>query len=248
MTRGQRRVWLALEEQKRRRARAGASVPPVSLRSGLAAYWDLDETDATGWLPRADKLGLTPVVAGATPILSGPGIRNLGAVFTGGQGLIGSASRVSVAADFSLSLWVYVSNCDNWQIAFNLYESDSDTDCFQVQGLVPVGDAGGAVSGSLFGVDGGFVTAWLPVNQWHHLVVTMQDNLMSFYHNGGLVDAATVSAGSRVMPDQVRIGAGSSIYGWVGPIDEVGFWSRALTASEAVRLYNNGSGLAYDQF
>jgi hypothetical protein len=243
-----RRGWLAWFLQKRRRARAGVVTSPVTLRTGLAAYWDLNEVDDEGWLSRSDKLGMTPVAAYDTPIVSGPGILNLGAVYTGERGLLGDAARLSVAADFSLSIWLYLVNYAAAQAAFQLYDSVADAECFQLWCDAPYGETGGNVYCVLDGVGGGSTLAWLPVNLWHHLVVAVNGNTLSLYANGGLADTVTLSAAPRPTADQVQIGARSNGYGWLGSIDEVGFWNRGLTADEVAQLYNNGSGLAYEMF
>ncbi len=78
---------------------------------------------------------------------------------------------------------------------------------------------------------------------WNHLVLTYDGSTVTGYLNG--VSVGTVaSSGSGT----VNLTSGFTIYG--GAVsntinDEVGVWSRALTADEVSQIYNSGRGNAY---
>ncbi|MFC1806347.1 LamG domain-containing protein [Planctomycetota bacterium] len=87
-------------------------------------------------------------------------------------------------------------------------------------------------------------------DEWHHVVVTYDKNdggLKLFFNNGfvtswpefvGNVDGSAASALTLGLarPDNQKWGD------FDGLIDEVGVWSRALTADEIAYLYNGGDG------
>ena len=75
------------------------------------------------------------------------------------------------------------------------------------------------------------------------------------YINGSLensrspVNVTTVKVGS---PANVKMGAADKFAGltgtsiaWDGLIDEFGYWSKPLTATEVTKLYNGGSAIPY---
>jgi hydrogenase maturation factor HypE len=80
------------------------------------------------------------------------------------------------------------------------------------------------------GVNG---TAAVPTNAWTHLALTYDGNTMRLFVNG--VQASSIAAGSPVLAsaNAFRIG-GNSSWGeyFVGLIDEVRVYNRALTANE----------------
>ena len=85
-------------------------------------------------------------------------------------------------------------------------------------------------------------------NQWHFLVGTYNSTTAAIYLDGALMNSTTGSYSPFTPSNNFYIGwddyntAMDRFYN--GTIDEVGIWSRALTASEVQQLYNNGSGLA----
>lgn len=89
-----------------------------------------------------------------------------------------------------------------------------------------------------------FQDVW--TGNWFHLAVTFNGTNARFYVNGTLQDSDDSGSASFSTDDFYKIGQddlGSRFYD--GRIDELGFWTRALTADEVLELYNNGSALAY---
>jgi hypothetical protein len=85
----------------------------------------------------------------------------------------------------------------------------------------------------------------------HHIlcVKNTASNKYYLYVNGSLVAQATISINYVASNLETRIGSiGNGSVGYspfVGIIDEVGLWNRALTAAEALDLYNAGAGKQY---
>ncbi len=92
-------------------------------------------------------------------------------------------------------------------------------------------------------------TSAIQVNQWTHAALTWdtQTDLLKLYING--VEVATVATPNATIAHLVdtdsytRIGAldgATASTAYNGAMDELGFWSRALTASEITNIYNSG--------
>lgn len=87
-------------------------------------------------------------------------------------------------------------------------------------------------------------------NNWHHIVATASDaaNQVYFYKDGVQLTptsgatVGTLSSGNSTNPTRFGYSAAGA---WIGDMDELGFWSRALAPSEVLELYNGGAGLTY---
>jgi hypothetical protein len=99
----------------------------------------------------------------------------------------------------------------------------------------------------------GHVSYFLPDNKWHMFTFVwrgasspMLTNSLAFIDGTNYaVDAygefeEEPGTFTSILNDTpVKIFAG----GWLGTVDELGFWSRALTAGEVSTLFNNGAGV-----
>ena len=89
--------------------------------------------------------------------------------------------------------------------------------------------------------------------QWHHAVVTYDGtSIVRLYIDGVQVASTSTSSLPEVNKHPLRIGSDSRIVDddlFIGNIDEVGIWDRALTTTEIANLKNSGtvttSGLVY---
>jgi hypothetical protein len=84
-------------------------------------------------------------------------------------------------------------------------------------------------------------------NTWNHVLVSYNGaGAVSFYINGVFDSTKSASFVNSVSSNIIRIGAyqGGLLY-FNGVIDELGVWSRALTATEVTELYNAGAGKQY---
>lgn len=92
-------------------------------------------------------------------------------------------------------------------------------------------------------VDTGIVAS---TNTWYHVVVVFNSTTnVDIYVNGTATNtSATVFVAGSL--SKFAIGAlarGTPIQPYSGIADEIGFWTRALTASDVTQLYNGGVGL-----
>ena len=87
----------------------------------------------------------------------------------------------------------------------------------------------------------------LTVGTWYHIVATFDGTYSKIYLNGVLKDTHNFGATTIVTDVANKILIGQE--GWAnyfnGVIDEVGIWSKALSLTKVVKLYNQGDGLAY---
>lgn len=88
----------------------------------------------------------------------------------------------------------------------------------------------------------------ISTNVWYHLVSTYTSGNLNIYINGSLDKNYVNPTGNLIsVSDGLHIGHEDA---WIneyffGIIDEIGIWSRALSAAEVAALYNGGAGLAY---
>lgn len=93
----------------------------------------------------------------------------------------------------------------------------------------------------------------LSATTWYYVVLTYDGSTVRGYVNAGTPQtvASSGSGGGSGMPSLFSIssgqdgGSGNPNYFCDAIIDEVGVWSRALSAGEITSLYNGGSGLQY---
>lgn len=97
----------------------------------------------------------------------------------------------------------------------------------------------------------------IAVNTWYHIVLVHTDGSTPIIYINGSAAALTFStlnqgsATPTVLWGNEPPGIGDDAqsydyHNWtVGKIDEVAFWDRALTSTEAATLYNSGAGLQY---
>ena len=93
-----------------------------------------------------------------------------------------------------------------------------------------------AVNILLGGVYGGSTGYSLPLNQWSHLSLVIDNGRISFYANGILIQSFISSV--AVPSGSFSIGGESGSSGFLGYIDEVRFWSKPLSQCE-IQTYMN---------
>jgi len=85
-------------------------------------------------------------------------------------------------------------------------------------------------------------------NNFHHIagIKNTTDNKYYLYVNGVLVSQDTITVNFVPISLSTTIGSlGPSYASFLGKIDEVGLWDRALTPTEVTELYNSGAALQY---
>ena len=222
-----------------------SSAPATStspLAANLVSYWKLDETsgnasDATGnGCTLTNNNGTTPYSAGiinngAAPNISGTGqyLNNL------------NFSNAVKGVPMTVSGWMNVASGGSQMIGIRAPDSDN-TQAW-------IAWAPGNYVNARYGKASAMITTNLPTaGAWHFFALTDNGTAVTLYIDGVSQATANYSGYFSGTNRPFTIGNGgdkdpTSYY--AGKVDEVGVWSRALSAAEVIQLYNAGKGLAY---
>jgi len=214
-------------------------VASAALTDNLMGYWDLD-TDSTDSTAGAHDGTDTSVSYSST-----------GAVISGAVQCGGNPARVIIAdhADFNgttaitMNGWVTFSNTTGQQIMFA--KADSALNAYMYMAKSATHHLSASVDTDVHNTVG---TATLTDSVLYMWTVTYDGTTLKLYLNGAS-DATDITYSAALTPGTgglgiCRLGDYSTQY-LIGAVDEVGFWSRALTDAEITSLYNAGAGFAY---
>jgi hypothetical protein len=90
-------------------------------------------------------------------------------------------------------------------------------------------------------------TVTMGTSDWYHIVLTrtVSDNITKLYVNGVYRSSSAADTYTDTGADYFQIGGQNTVNSAIATMDEVGVWSRALTATEVAGLYNDGLGSQY---
>ncbi len=222
------------------------SAQTTTLNQGLISYWNFEETGGA-------------VVDRVNGIHNGT---NNGAT-TQSIGIIGNSYDFDGIGDY-----IEVAHHPNFEFGTNdftisgWYKTNNINTPTGPIGKLSAGTSGWEIN---FGVSPGKISYYLPgtshvqstnnfnPNIWHYVVLIIdQPNEVKLYVDGNL-EASSYVAGIGSLSTNAFLTIGSPYYlpptgnGFFnGRIDEIGIWNRALSAQEVSALYNNGSGLSYN--
>lgn len=213
-----------------------SAVPPDPLLTGLEAYYRLDGdlTDSSG-----NGRDLTPTSPTYSAAILGNGLA------TGYGTVAWSPSVTCLTSDFTLSAWLNtVAGTSLTQYRWGAYWGMGSL-AFQYN--AKTGSSRGVqlyVPGHIdsLGTFGSSLTSntWVHVvGTWDYLTQTRTIWVDGVEHYSEVVADAS---GAAVTPIWVRARGDAGFFD--SPIDEVGFWTRKLTADEIATLYN--AGIGYD--
>lgn len=201
----------------------------MALTTNLISYWKLDESSGDA----SDSKGANTLFnQGTTSFTTGKinnGITNNGT--SGKYFKTTDINTCDISGDFSISFW---------------YKSAATPGA--TQGLFLKNDILRVYyqSGPKLTVKAGNYKDYsttLTSGTWYHLVITVSGTTQTLYKNASSVGTGTASARTNGdQPFQVGID-NDGVFN--GVIDEVGFWTRALSSGEVTTLYNSGSGIQY---
>ena len=206
----------------------------TNLTTNLIDYWKLEDlTDSVG----ANSL------TGTSITFSAGKIRN-GAYFNGGNYYLGTTENLGIKNDnnYTISGWFRCHSqpaLGEFQSIFyirkNGYHS-IDVDYRNESGVYKI------VMG--VGTDSKY-TQTLTTDAWYYFVLYRSSTTFYLYMNGASFGSR--AQGSADNADWFTIGnfAGTGSRPWKGTIDEVGLWTRALSATEIKELWANGGGNQY---
>lgn len=188
-------------------------------------------------------------IVGGVPTTAEPGV-------TYAPGMVGQAfqfdggndSGVRIAEDdisapqgsFTIDMWVKYT-AENWAARWNvILEFEDDDFWFGVRREGGPGNTDGEGQLVMYDIlysddDGGVI---MPKNEWVFVAYTWDGSTSSLYMNNQLV--ATTSSGPDVGGDGMGIGYNGSDEEWIGLIDEVEIFDRALSAAELFEIWEAG--------
>lgn len=206
---------------------------PSTLPSSLLAFYRFNDA-GSGVVSLADTSGNNRTLTNTGGVSLGTGIISGAASFQ-------STRYLSAAIPFNTS--------QNWAISF-WANIGTLTNLFTFIGGEALGrlHIHGDSSGRLF-VNNGYsdvsISNFFVAGQWDHYAFSRSGSTLSVYKNSTLVNTYTMTA-SYTATSTLYIGrivfTGDN-FQFVGRMDAVGLWSRALTSAEVSQLYNNGAGM-----
>lgn len=228
----------------------------MSLLTNLVSYWKLDESSGDA----ADAHGSNTLTNNNT-VAFAPGKLNNGADFEATQSeSLSVADASQTGLDFStaltFSLWFKLESQPGVQGNFITKSTQPGQEGYfwgyRTSGTDNIRlfvGSDGAGNGDVLQVDTSLSDA-----TWYHLAVTWDGSTKTakFYIDGsqfGSDQVGTVTSSIFNASSPFVLGAfpDAGLY-TDGIMDEVGVWSRALSAAEIAELYNSGTPLAYEDF
>ena len=206
----------------------------MALTDNLISYWKLDGSSV-------DAVNDNDGTDTSVDYDAGYGKINQGARFnaSGDYITIANNANISTSGAISIAMWVY-SNGNYTGYNTMLAKRDTTTN-YEVYLSITTGNIGfynGATA-----VDSGVS---ITSNAWHYVVVTKATgtSAVKFYVDGSEV-ASTGSIAISSNSDPLLFGSLNGAEQFYGYLDEIGFWTRQITADEITTLYNSGTGLQY---
>lgn len=222
----------------------------MALIDDIEAYYKFqsNSNDAT---PNANNGTDTDITYSSTaPIVIGEYavFNNLSSKITEPSGVYSLFSSTNV---WSINVWVYP-NVTLTALEHCIFAVNTNAGNFQHKTDLQIG--GGATidlvrrssGGALSQISGG--TA-LSLNTWYMVTATYDGSNLRIYLNGTSDATPVADTNTADIYQRGDIGAtiesGSNSKWWGGRMDEMGFWSRALSGAEITQLYNSGAALQY---
>lgn len=229
------------------------SLVSSTLMSGLKRLWHFNESalssGGAGNDFKDDSGQNRWLTAGGTMTLGAAG-RLQGAVQLDGAtgGASGSdASLPSGSSARTVSTWVKpyaLPTAGNQMVVFAYGSMNVD----QAHGIYLYNNAGTQNLGILGWGDDLLSATSLPLNEWSHIVTTYSGTTATLYLNGIELTHATKAAWNTVLSGNLRVGKNLNNTSYFnGTVDELGVWSRALSAQEVLQLYRRGANRVFYQ-
>ena len=214
----------------------------MSLDTNLVSYWKLDESSGNA----SDSVGSNTLTNEGTTTFGAAKINN-GATFDGSTQALTIASDLGIGnANITMSAWMRPHDVATYSMALTHEDVGSHMAHYiQVESskikfgrsdyaIFEDKDAGTSISN----------------NTWYHFVYVYDGSYVRGYVNGVAVTPTASTAtggGTSITADFTGLGRTNHAtnYEYDGDMDEVGVWSRALTADEISQLYNSNRALAY---
>lgn len=216
----------------------------MAIETDLISYWRFEERSAGA--TRRDSIGsndLTPnALSSEINGKVGGGVGN----FNGSNSNLRITDNTSIKTgdiDFTWSAWVFITDkasnrsiIDRFFLKEYLLRYNSSSDRFE---FVVSNDGAAEVSVLANSFGSPSTSTWYYITAWHDSV----NDTINIQVNDGTVDSTAHSTGVNVTSQATLFGLREGgTNGWIGKLDEIGFWKRVLTASERTAAFNSGNG------
>lgn len=218
----------------------------MAITDNIVAYWKLDEssgnaTDATG---NGFTLTNTNTVSYSTGLINNGA--NFGATSNSNKALTTANNLGIDGGNVTISAWYNPAGTSNRTILgcgsvtsqvlyYMQYTGSAGTHVLELHRW--------KVPGSDIKISSIAVTAGV----WNHIVLTYDGSTLAGYLNNSAISGTSTSgSGTSGLTSQTSLGGYSQLSSFApGIVDEVGVWSRVLSAGEVSTIYNAGVGLQY---
>jgi len=226
-------------------------IPKVEYRMD-ECFW-FNSSAIVGDVKDSTPFGFNATSEGAVSVSENtlnPPICNYGTFGTTGDRIRVEDTSVlsSVLTELTISVWLYpvTGTPVDWVAAVMKTSTENWTDGF---GLANNAADNTTIKFFVNGRDNS-VSATLDMNSWNHIVGVYDGANLRIYKNGVEVGVMAYSQTITEVTEALFIGndlADQYDDKWLGSIDEVKIWSRALNATEVQDIYSNeSSGINYD--
>lgn len=231
----------------------------MALTDNLISYWKCDETSGT---TLDDAVTTNDLTTDGT--VNQTGIIGKAVDYerdSAQKSYIADASQtgLDITGDFSISAWIKLETIpsdDHWTITAKQSTEDETNGYYLIifyNDKLRLGYGNGSVTTII--TDSACFSAG-DIGNWVHVVVSVDVSAKTavFYKNNSVQSSsATATGADSVTGNAYPFSIGSKwkhttsqyIFNFDGLIDEVGIWSRILSAAEVGSLYNSGAGLQY---
>lgn len=207
---------------------------PLTLQNNLLAFYRLND-DGGGVLSLSDSSGNNRTLTNTGGVLLGTGVISGAASFQSPRWL-SVELPFNTAQPWAISFWANISSLKNY---FTLIGGES-TGRLHIHG-----DSSGRLYLNNGFSDGVSVPNFFTEGQWAHYAFSRSGSTLSVYKNSTLVNTYNLTA-SYTQTSTLYIGRvifTPDDFQFVGRMDAIGLWSRAITSAEVSQLYNNGAGM-----
>jgi len=218
---------------------------PSNLQNGLVAYYPF-----CGNANDISTYSLNGTASGATLTTDRFGNLNSAFNFLTGTDKIVTAQTSALnfqSSNFSISFWCNLSGSGS-----TLYFINFNQGCNQNPKYI-IGYENGKI---LFHINGPalpqgslarFYSSPIAFNGWAYITIVRNGTELRFFRDGLFLNSIAFNLTMPNITSNLQIGGGEPNCdggGWLGKLDEVGFWSRALSDCEVNQIYNITQGIS----
>jgi len=211
----------------------GQSVPSYVPTSGLVGWWGFNGNEQDG-----SGNGNHGTVNGATLTTDRFGNQNGAYNFSNSVISINSANMPLGNSNRSISLWFQASQVPQGSNVMLFYGSTQSNQGCGLS-LTPTG----FVFISWINNDIHFSFTSIQTNVWNKLVAVYESNVSKLYLNGVLLQSIYSGVNRNTVSGPLHFGFDGGSQYFIGKLDDIGIWNRALTQQEITNLYNSQSGI-----